>query len=43
MKVSRGANLVGMLVFPLDACPYSLLSKKKKKIKIDNHDLFDLL
>ena len=29
MEVSRGANLVGMSVFPLDACPFSLLSKKK--------------
>jgi hypothetical protein len=29
MEVSRGANLVGMSVFPLDACPISSLSKKK--------------
>jgi len=29
MNVSRGANLVGMLVLPLDAYPLSLLRKKK--------------
>jgi len=29
MEVSRGANLVGMLMLPLDACPLSLLIKKK--------------
>ena len=28
MEVSRGANLVGMSVLPLDACPLSLPSKK---------------
>jgi len=32
MEVSQGANLIGMSVFPVDVCPYSLLSKKKKKI-----------
>jgi len=30
MEVSRGANLVGMSVFPLDIYPYSLHSQKKK-------------
>jgi len=29
MEVSRGANLVGMSMIPLDACPLSLLIKKK--------------
>jgi len=29
MEVSRGANLVGMSVLPLDVCPLSLPSKKK--------------
>jgi len=31
MEVSRGANLVGMSVMSLDACPLSMLSKKKTK------------
>jgi len=30
MEVSWGANLVGMSMLPLDACPLSLLIKKKK-------------
>jgi hypothetical protein len=30
MEVSRGANLVGMSMIPLDVCPHSLLIKKKK-------------
>ena len=30
MEVSRGANLVGMSMMPLDVCPFSLLIKKKK-------------
>jgi len=29
MEVSRGADLVGMSTTPPDACPYSLLIKKK--------------
>lgn len=29
MEVSRGANLVEMSMMPLDACPFSLLIKKK--------------
>jgi len=29
MEVSRGANLVGMSMLPLDACPLSLIIKKK--------------
>jgi len=29
MEVSRGANLVGMSMLPLDTCPQSLLIKKK--------------
>jgi len=29
MEVSRGANLVGMLMLPFDAYPLSLLIKKK--------------
>jgi len=28
MEVSWGANLVGMLMMPLDVCPLSLLIKK---------------
>ena len=31
MEGPRDANLVGMLVFPLDACPFSRFIKKKKK------------
>jgi len=31
MGVLRGANLVGMSLLPLDACPISWLSQKKKK------------
>jgi len=27
MEVSRGANLIGMSMIPLDACPLSLLIK----------------
>ena len=30
MEVSRGANLVGMSMLPLDVCPLSLLIKKKR-------------
>ena len=30
MEVSRGANLVGMSMMPLDACPLPLLIKKKE-------------
>ena len=33
MEVSRGANLVGMSMMPLDACPLSLLIKKKKSVQ----------
>jgi len=29
MAASRGANLVGMSMMSLDACPFSLLIKKK--------------
>jgi len=29
MEVSRGANLVGILMLPLDVCPLSLLIEKK--------------
>jgi len=32
MGVLRGANLVGMSLLPLDACPISWLSKKKKSV-----------
>jgi len=31
MGVLRGANLVGMLLLPSDACPISWLSKTKQK------------
>ena len=30
MEVSRGANLVGMLMMPLDAYPLSMFIKKQK-------------
>jgi len=33
MEVFWGANLVGMSMIPLDACPFSLLIKKTKFIK----------
>ena len=36
MGVLRGANLVGMSLLPLDACPISWLSKKYKKFKLLN-------
>jgi len=39
MEVSQGANLIGMSVFPVDVCPYSLLSKKKKKLLYFNYTL----
>jgi len=29
MEVSRGANLVGMSMLPLNVCPFSLLIKKR--------------
>lgn len=32
MEVSRGANLVGMMMMTPDACPLSLLKKKKKSL-----------
>jgi len=39
MEVSRGANLVGMSMILLDACPLSLLIKKKNNIsKTDKHE-----
>jgi hypothetical protein len=40
MEVSRGANLVGMSMIPLDVCPHSLLIKKKKKNLSSEFDLF---
>jgi len=39
MEVSRGANLIGMSTTPLDACPLSLLIKKKLFIKYAQHDV----
>jgi len=32
MEVSRGANLIGMSMLPLNACPLSLLIKNKKQM-----------
>ena len=42
MEVSRGANLVGMSMLPLDVRPFSLLIKKKKLQIFVNNNLFFL-
>jgi len=42
MEVSRGANLVGMSMMPLDACLFSMLIKKNtfgvKCVEVNTQD-----
>jgi len=40
MEISRGANLVGMSMLPLDVCPFSLLIKKNYNLSVININLF---